>query len=131
MLKSLDLQCSKSSTDTILVQLVLGSGGTLKSFGLVASLCQSPFDVSLEDVEIHNKSLETLSLYSEYNHDKGLLSACKVRPLLNSLAKGYLLFKSVNPEFRNIEEKGIDATFMSSRANCISLHSSGLNHLLV
>lgn len=99
--------------------------------GLATYLCPCLSGVSLENVAIHYKSLETSSLYSEFDHDGGLLSACKRWPLLNSSAKGCLLSISVKLEFRNIEERQIDTTYVTSHSNCINLYSSRLNDHLV
>ncbi|CAI9759114.1 unnamed protein product [Fraxinus pennsylvanica] len=88
--EDLNFCCSKSLSGTGLV-------------ALATYLCPCLSDVSLENVAIHYKSLETLSLYSEFDHDGGFLSACKGWPLLNSLAKGCLLSTSVKLVFRNIE----------------------------
>ncbi|CAI9782640.1 unnamed protein product [Fraxinus pennsylvanica] len=71
-LEDLNFCCSKSLTGLV---------------GLATYLCPCLSDVSLEKVAIHYKSLETSSLYSEFDHDGGLLSARKGWPLFNSLAK--------------------------------------------
>ncbi|KAL2552291.1 putative leucine-rich repeat domain [Forsythia ovata] len=72
-----------SFTDVGLDWLALGCGRTLKSLEVVASAKITY--VSLEAVGSYCRSLETLSLESEFICNKGLLSVAKGCPLLISL----------------------------------------------
>ncbi len=65
------------------IELALGSGKSLRTLGVAA--CAKVTDISLEAVGMHCKSLETLSLDSEYMSDKGLLAVAKGCPLLRVL----------------------------------------------
>lgn len=66
-----------------MVELALGCGKTLKSLGVAA--CAKVTDVSLEAVGSHCQSLETLSLDSEFIHNKGVLAVAKGCQLLKVL----------------------------------------------
>ncbi|CAI9777011.1 unnamed protein product [Fraxinus pennsylvanica] len=74
-LEHLNLKLCKSLTDTGFVQLVVGRGRTLKSFGLVFG--ESLTGVSLEAVGFHCISLQTLLIESEFINNRGLLSIVK------------------------------------------------------
>ncbi|KAL2529871.1 F-box/LRR-repeat protein 4 [Forsythia ovata] len=96
-LEDLNLRRCKNLTDTGLVQLAFGCGRTLKSLGLAA--CRSLTDVSLEAVGFHCGSLESLSLDSEFIHNKGLIS----------VANGCRLLKSLKLQCGNIEDEAMQA----------------------
>ncbi|XP_062118558.1 F-box/LRR-repeat protein 4-like [Humulus lupulus] len=66
-----------------LVELALGCGTSLKALGIAA--CAKITDVSLEAVGVHCKSLETLSLDSEFMHNKGVLAVAQGCPFLKVL----------------------------------------------
>ncbi|XP_062103291.1 uncharacterized protein LOC133814335 [Humulus lupulus] len=70
-----------------LVELALGCGTSLKALGIAA--CAKITDVSLEAVAVHCKSLETLSLDSEFMHNKGANQTGKL--FLNSIEQGSCL----------------------------------------
>lgn len=70
-------------TDTGLVELAQGCGKSLKSLGVAA--CARITDISLEAVGSQCKSLETLSLDSEFIYDCGVLAVARGCPLLKVL----------------------------------------------
>lgn len=74
-LADLNLRFCEGLTDTGLVELTLGCGKSLKSLGIAA--CAKITDISLEAVGSHCKSLEFLSLDSEFIHNKGVLSVAQ------------------------------------------------------
>jgi len=82
-LEDLNLRFCEGLTDTGLVELALGVGNSLKSIGVAA--CAKITDISMEAVGSHCRSLETLSLDSEFIHNKGLLSVIKGCPHLKVL----------------------------------------------
>lgn len=82
-LEDLNLRFCEGLTDDGLIKLVDGSGKTLKSISLAA--CANVTDASLEAVGSRCKSLESLSLDSEYIHDKGVLAVAKGCPQLKVL----------------------------------------------
>ncbi|XP_062086288.1 F-box/LRR-repeat protein 4-like [Humulus lupulus] len=63
-LGDLNLRFCEALTDAGLVELALGCGNSLKALGIAP--CAKITDVSLEAVGVHCKSLETLSLDSEF-----------------------------------------------------------------
>ena len=63
-LGDLNLRFCEALTDAGLVELALGCGNSLKALGIAA--CAKITDVSLEAVGVHCKSLEILSLDSEF-----------------------------------------------------------------
>ncbi|KAK6254626.1 hypothetical protein SCA6_015931 [Theobroma cacao] len=82
-LEDLNLRFCESLTDAGLVDLATGCGKSLKSLGVAA--CARITDRSLEAVGSHCKSLETLSLDSEFIHNKGILAIAQGCPLLKVL----------------------------------------------
>lgn len=82
-LEDLNLRFCEDLSDTGVVEVALGCGKSLKALGVAA--CAKITDISLEAVGLHCKSLETLSLDSEYISDKGLLAVAKGCPLLKVL----------------------------------------------
>lgn len=74
-LEDLNLRFCEGLTDMGLVELALGCGKSLKSIGIAA--CAKITDISLEAVGLHCKSLETLSLDSEFIHNRGVLSVAQ------------------------------------------------------
>lgn len=82
-LEDLNLRFCEGLTDTGLVDLAHGCGKSLKSLGIAA--CVKITDVSLEAVGSHCKSLETLSLDSEFIHNKGVHAVAQGCPLLRAL----------------------------------------------
>lgn len=82
-LEDLNLRFCEGLTDTGLADLALGCGKSLKSIGVAA--CVKITDVSLEAVGSHCKSLETLSLDSEFIHNKGVLVVARGCPHLKVL----------------------------------------------
>ncbi|KAL2494314.1 pentatricopeptide repeat-containing protein [Forsythia ovata] len=81
--EDLNMQFCEGLTDVGLDRLALGCGRTLKSLEVAASAKIT--DVSLEAVGSYCRSLETLSLESEFICNKGLLAVAKGCPLLISL----------------------------------------------
>ena len=73
----------ESLTDAGLVDLATACGKSLKSLGVAA--CARITDKSLEAVGSHCKSLETLSLDSEFIRNKGILAIAQGCPLLKVL----------------------------------------------
>lgn len=82
-LEDLNLRFCEGLSDKGVVELALGCGKSLKALGVAA--CAKITDISLEAVGLHCKSLETLSLDSEYISNKGLLAVAKGCPLLKVL----------------------------------------------
>lgn len=79
----MNLRFCEGLTDSGLIELVLAVGKSLKSLGVAA--CAKITDISMEAVGSHCKSLETLSLDSEYIHNKGLLAVAKGCPTIKVL----------------------------------------------
>lgn len=71
----MNLRFCESLTDKGLVELALGVGKSLKSLGVAA--CAKITDISMEAVGKHCRSLRTLSLDSEYIHNKGVLAVAE------------------------------------------------------
>ncbi|XP_022760432.1 F-box/LRR-repeat protein 4 isoform X3 [Durio zibethinus] len=82
-LEDLNLRFCESLTDAGLVDLVTGCGKSLKSLGMAA--CARITDKSLEAVGSQCKSLENLSLDSEFIRNKGILAIAQGCPLLKVL----------------------------------------------
>nr|XP_023922352.1 F-box/LRR-repeat protein 4 isoform X3 [Quercus suber] len=82
-LEDLNLRFCEGLTDAGVIELALGCGKSLNTLGVAA--CAKITDISLEAVGLHCKSLETLSLDSEYVSDKGMLAVAKGCPLLKVL----------------------------------------------
>lgn len=82
-LEDLNLRFCEGLTDMGLVDMALGCGKSLKSLGVAA--CVKITDVSLEALGSHCKSLENLSLDSEFIHNKGVLAVAQGCPLLKVL----------------------------------------------
>lgn len=74
-LEDLNLRFCEGLTDMGLVELTRGCGKSLKSLGIAA--CAKITDISFEAVGSHCKSLEILSLDSEFIHNKGVLSVAQ------------------------------------------------------
>lgn len=110
-LQDLNLRFCEGLTDTGLVQLVLGCGITLKSLGIAA--CAGITDISLETVGSHCRSLESLSLDSEFINNKGLLA----------IAKGCSRLKVLKLQCLNINDEALQAVGVS----CLSLEVLALN----
>lgn len=79
----MNLRFCEGLTDKGLVELALGVKGALKSLGVAA--CAKITDVSMEAVGTHCRSLETLSLDSEYINNKGVLAVADGCPQLKVL----------------------------------------------
>lgn len=79
----MNLRFCEGLTDAGLIKLVDGSGKTLKSISLAA--CANVTDTSLEAVGSRCRSLESLSLDSEFIHDKGVLAVAQGCPQLKVL----------------------------------------------
>lgn len=79
----MNLRFCEGLTDNGLVELALGVGNALKSLGVAA--CAKITDVSMEVVGSQCRSLETLSLDSEFIHNKGVLAVIKGCPHLKVL----------------------------------------------
>lgn len=82
-LGDLNLRFCEGLTDVGLVDFALHCGKSLKALSVAA--CARITDVSLEAIGSHCRSLETLSLDSEFVQNKGLLSVAKGCPLLKVL----------------------------------------------
>ena len=82
-LEELNLRFCEGLTDMGVVELAIGCGKSLKSIGIAA--CAKITDVTLEAVGMHCKSLEDLSLDSEFMHNKGVLAVAKGCPSLKVL----------------------------------------------
>ncbi|KAF5736889.1 F-box/LRR-repeat protein 4-like [Tripterygium wilfordii] len=83
LLEDLNLRFCEGLTDLGLVELAQGCRKSLKSLGVAA--CAKITDVSLESVGAHCKSLETLSLDSEFMHNKGVVAVAQGCPALKIL----------------------------------------------
>ena len=70
-------------TDTGLIELALWIGKSLKSLGVAA--CAKITDISMEAVGSHCSSLETLTLDSEFIHNRGVLAVAQGCPSLKVL----------------------------------------------
>ncbi|KAL2530502.1 F-box/LRR-repeat protein 4 [Forsythia ovata] len=81
--EDLNMRFCEGLTDVGLDRLALGCGRTLKSLEVAASAKIT--DVSLEAVGSYCRSLETVSLESEFICNKGLLVVAQGCPLLISL----------------------------------------------
>ncbi|KAL7186013.1 hypothetical protein ACSBR2_027881 [Camellia fascicularis] len=68
-LEDLNLRFCKGLTDTRLIVLAISCGKTLKSVGVAA--CAKLTNISLETIGSHCRSLEKLSLDSEFINNKG------------------------------------------------------------
>ncbi|WVZ11040.1 hypothetical protein V8G54_015570 [Vigna mungo] len=82
-LENLNLRFCEGLTDSGLVDLAVGVGKSLKSLGVAA--CAKITDISMEAVGSNCCSLETLSLDSEFIHNKGLLAVAQGCPVLKVL----------------------------------------------
>lgn len=82
-LEDLNLRFCEGLTDIGLVELAIGCAKSLKSLGI--AVCAKITDVSLEAVGLHCKSLEMLSLDSEFMHNKGVLAVAQGCPSLRIL----------------------------------------------
>ncbi|XP_027921804.1 F-box/LRR-repeat protein 4-like isoform X3 [Vigna unguiculata] len=82
-LEDLNLRFCEGLTDSGLVELAVGVGKSLKSLGVAA--CAKITDISMEAVGSNCCSLETLSLDSEFIHNKGLLAVAQGCPALKVL----------------------------------------------
>ncbi|XVF66346.1 hypothetical protein PTKIN_Ptkin10aG0027900 [Pterospermum kingtungense] len=82
-LEDVNLRFCESLTDAGLVDLATRVGKSLKSLGVAA--CARITDKSLEAVGSHCKSLETLSLDSEFIRNQGILAIAQGCPLLKVL----------------------------------------------
>ncbi|KAK6117303.1 hypothetical protein DH2020_048948 [Rehmannia glutinosa] len=109
-LEKLNLRFCEGLTDTGLVKLAIGCGGTLKSLGVAA--CAKITDISFEAVGSHCRSLESLSLDSETIHNKGLLA----------MAKGCSALKVLKLQCLNITDDALQAVGIF----CLSLESLAL-----
>lgn len=96
-LEEINLRDCSGLTDTGFVQLAIGCGRTLKSLD-VASF-ESLTDVALEAVGFHCPSLETLSLFSRFINNEGLLS----------VAIGCRLLKSLKLHCENMTDEALQA----------------------
>lgn len=79
----MNLRFCEGLTDSGLVDLAVGVGKSLKSLGVAA--CAKITDISMEAVGSNCCSLETLSLDSEFIHNKGLLAVAQGCPALKVL----------------------------------------------
>lgn len=79
----MNLRFCEGLTDKGLVELTLGVGKSLKSLGVAA--CAKITDISMEAVGSHCRSLETLSLDSEFIHNQGVLAVAEGCPNLKVL----------------------------------------------
>ncbi|KAI4317709.1 hypothetical protein L6164_025558 [Bauhinia variegata] len=104
-LEDLNLRFCEGLTDTGLVELALGVGKSLKSLGVAA--CAKITDISMEAVGLHCRSLETLSLDSEFIHNKGVLA----------VAQGCLHLKVLKLQCINVTDDALKAV----GASCSSL----------
>ncbi|KAJ9700182.1 hypothetical protein PVL29_005822 [Vitis rotundifolia] len=82
-LQDLNLRFCEGLTDRGLVELAIGCGKSLKVLGIAA--CAKITDISLEAVGSHCRSLETLSLDSEFIHNEGVLAVAEGCRLLKVL----------------------------------------------
>lgn len=79
----MNLRFCEGLTDKGLVELAIGCGKSLKVLGIAA--CAKITDISLEAVGSHCRSLETLSLDSEFIHNEGVLAVAEGCRLLKVL----------------------------------------------
>lgn len=110
-LGDLNLRFCEGLTDAGVVELALGCGKSLKALGIAA--CAKITDVSLEAVGLHCKSLESLSLDSEFMHNKGVLA----------VAQGCLSLKVLKLQCINVTDDALKAVGTS----CSSLELLALN----
>ncbi|GMP56671.1 hypothetical protein CsSME_00021076 [Camellia sinensis var. sinensis] len=96
-LEDLNLRFCEGLTDTGLIVLAIGCGKTLKSVGVAA--CAKLTDVSLEAIGSHCRSLEKLSLDSEFINNKGILA----------VAKGCRLLKVLKLQCINVTDEALQA----------------------
>lgn len=96
-LEDLNLRFCEGLSDRGLIELAIHGGRTLKSLGVAA--CAKITDVSLEAVGSHCRSLETLSLDSEFINNKGVLS----------VAKGCRLLKVLKLQCINVTDEALEA----------------------
>ncbi|CAJ1941182.1 unnamed protein product [Sphenostylis stenocarpa] len=82
-LEDLNLRFCEGLTDSGLVELAVGVGKSLKSLGVAA--CAKITDISMEAVGSNCRSLETLSLDSEFIHNRGLVAVAQGCPTLKVL----------------------------------------------
>ncbi|KAG2407154.1 F-box/LRR-repeat protein [Vigna angularis] len=104
-LENLNLRFCEGLTDSGLVDLAVGVGKSLKSLGVAA--CAKITDISMEAVGSNCCSLETLSLDSEFIHNKGLLA----------VAQGCSALKVLKLQCINITDDALKAVGTS----CLSL----------
>ncbi|KAK9009418.1 hypothetical protein V6N11_035952 [Hibiscus sabdariffa] len=110
-LEDLNLRFCESLTDAGLVELATKCGKSLKSLGVAA--CARITDKSLEAVGSHCKSLETLSLDSEFISNKGILA----------IAEGCPLLKVLKLQCINVTDRALMAVGVS----CLSLEMLALH----
>ncbi|KAI7980688.1 F-box/LRR-repeat protein 4 [Camellia lanceoleosa] len=96
-LEDLNLRFCKGLTDTGLIVLAIGCGKTLKSVGVAA--CAKLTNISLEAIGSHCRSLEKLSLDSEFINNKGILV----------VAKGCRLLKVLKLQCINVTNEALQA----------------------
>ncbi|GAV63348.1 LOW QUALITY PROTEIN: Adap_comp_sub domain-containing protein/F-box-like domain-containing protein/LRR_6 domain-containing protein [Cephalotus follicularis] len=96
-LEDLNLRFCEGLTDSGLVELTFGCGKSLKSLGVAA--CAKITDTSLEAVGSFCKFLQTLSLDSEFVHNKGILA----------VAKGCCLLKFLKLQCSNVSDEALIA----------------------
>ncbi|XP_057722975.1 F-box/LRR-repeat protein 4-like isoform X1 [Arachis stenosperma] len=82
-LEDLNLRFCEGLTDSGFTEFALGVGKSMKSLGVAA--CAKITDVSMEAVGSYCRSLETLTLDSEYIHDKGVHAVAQGCPHLKVL----------------------------------------------
>lgn len=93
----MNLRFCEGLTDKGLVELAIGCGKSLKVLGIAA--CAKITNVSLEAVGSNCRSLETLSLDSEFIHNKGVLA----------VAKGCSLLKVLKLQCINVTDEALEA----------------------
>ena len=99
-------------TDVCLTELAEGCGISLKTLGVAA--CAKITDKSLEAVGSHCKSLETLSLDSEFIQNDGVLA----------IAKGYPHLKVLKLQCINVTDEAlIEVGKYSSTLDVLALYS--------
>ncbi|GKU85623.1 hypothetical protein SLEP1_g262 [Rubroshorea leprosula] len=104
-LQDLNLRFCEGLSDRGLIDLAIGCGESLKSLGVAA--CAKITDISLEAVGSNCKFLETLSLDSEYIHNKGVMA----------VAQGCNLLKVLKIQCSNVT----DDTLTAVATSCLSL----------
>ncbi|KAE9591420.1 hypothetical protein Lal_00039153 [Lupinus albus] len=109
-LEDLNLRFCEGLTDTGLIELASGVGKSLKSLGVAA--CAKITDSSMEAVGSHCRSLENLSLDSEFIHNRGVLA----------VAGGCPHLKVIKLQCINVNDDALKAV----GANCLSLVSLAL-----